>query len=344
VRERAPNPSPGRGVTSHDVARLAGVSQATVSRVLTGNAAVAPERRERVLWALEQTGYRRNALAAAMKTGRTGTIAVVISDIRNPFYPELLATLGVELAAAGHRMILWETGSSGEEHAAAAIREGLVDGLLFTTAMPGSPALQEATTCGLPAVLVNRTIPTAPCDQVSSDNLQAAASAARYLLAAGHDRLALLKGTAGASTSEERTRGFRSVIDPSDARCLELDGDFSHDTARRLALELLRGPQPPTAIFCVNDLSAFGVLDAARACGVAVPRDLWVVGFDDIPMAGWEAFDLTSIRQPIDEMARTAADLLLDRLAGETAPPRHRVLTCDVVVRGSTAHRALDAA
>lgn len=331
-------PPQGRAVTSHDVARLAGVSQATVSRVLTGNAAVAPERRERVLWALEKTGYRRNALAAAMKTGRTGTVAVVISDVRNPFYPELLATMGEHLAAADHRMILWETGSSGEEHAAEAIREGLVDGLLFTTAMPGSLALREATGCGVPVVLVNRTVPDAPCDQISSDNFGGAAAVGRYLLAHGHDRLALISGPASASTSQERERGFRSVVEPSTAHCDVRVGDFSHATGRRLVRELLEGSEPPTAVFCVNDLTAFGALDAARSHGVTVPDDLWVVGFDDIPMASWESFDLTTVRQPIDEMARRAADLLLDRLSGGIAAPAHHQLPYQLVVRGSTGY------
>lgn len=330
----------GRGITSHDVARLAGVSQATVSRVLTGSTRVAPERRERVLWALEQTGYRRNALAAAMRTGRTRTVAVVISDLRNPFYPELLTTLGQELAAAEHRMILWETGSSGEAHAAAAIREGLIDGLIFTTAMPASLALREATSCGVPVVLVNRTVADPPCDQISSDNVAGAASAGRYLLAAGHQRLAMVAGPTGASTSDEREHGFRSVVDPSGVRCEVQPGDFSHASARQVAARLLDRSDPPTAIFCVNDVTAFGVLDAARAEGVSVPEELWVVGFDDIPMAKWESFDLTTIRQPIDDMARRAADLLLERLSGSTAPPVHVRLPCELLIRGSTAHHA----
>jgi LacI family transcriptional regulator len=324
-----------RRVTSHDIARLANVSQATVSRVLTGKSGVAPERRDRVLWALEQTGYRRNAAATAMRTGRTRTAAVVVSDVRNPFYPELLATLGSELAAHDYRMILWETGA-GEDHAAAAVREHLVDGLLFCTAMPGSPALAAARSAGVPVVLLNRTLPDAGVDQVSGDNHAAAATVAGHLLAAGHEHLALVTGPADASTSEERAEGFRSVVRAAGVRWLEVAGDFSHDTARTLGHELLRGQRHPSAVFCVNDLTAFGVLNAATACGRSVPQDVAVVGFDDIPMAAWERLALTTVRQPIAEMAHHAVQRLVARLEGDDSPPTHRRLPCTLVVRDST--------
>lgn len=132
---------------------LAGVSQATVSRVLNDSANVTPRLRGRVLRALDQTGYRPNALAQAMKTGRTGTIGVVIAGIANPFYPELLGTIGRQLAAAGHRMILWETECAGEQSAIEAIQQGLVDGVMFTTVMPGAAAVAEASRRGAPMVL-----------------------------------------------------------------------------------------------------------------------------------------------------------------------------------------------
>lgn len=333
----------GRGtrLTSADVARLAGVSQATVSRVLNGSASVSPQRRAQVLRALEQSGYRRDALAAAMKTGRTGTIAVVVSDIRNPFYPELLAPLGARFAAADHRMILWETDAAGEELALSAIREGLVDALVIATAMPGSASLHEAIQRRFPVVLVNRTIAGAGCDQVSSDNVAGAMEAARHLLQADRTNIAMIGGPSGASTAHEREEGLRSVVDATPgARCEVLRGDFSHATAHRIARDLLTRAEPPLAIFCVNDLTAFGVLDAARSLGVQVPDDLWVIGFDDIPMAAWESFDLTSIRQPIGEMAAEAVSMLLGRLGGESHPFVHRRFPCELVVRGTTGVRA----
>lgn len=320
------------------MARIAGVSQATVSRVLTGSANVAPERRERVLAALEATGYQPNAWAAAMKTGRTGTVGVVISDVRNPFYPELLSTLGERLAAHGHRMILWESSAAGEESAIAAIDQGLVDGVLLTTSLPGAAAFSAATDRGAPVVLVNRTLPDAGCDQVSSDNEGGAARVGSYFLAAGRTRAGLVRGTPRASTAMEREAGFRRVIDGSGIPLVTHDGDFSHGAGHRAGLALLDRDAPPTAIFCVNDLMAFGVLDAAIALGVRVPEELWVVGFDDIPMAAWETFDLTTVRQPIDDMATHAVEALLARIAGADGEATHQRFGGDLIIRRTTGH------
>jgi LacI family transcriptional regulator len=330
------------GVTSRDLARLAGVSQATVSRVLNNSVNVSAPLRKRVMSALEQTGYRPNALAQAMKTGRTGTIGVVISRITNPFYPELLDTIGRQLAAADHRMVLWETTSPGGEASAVdAIHQSIIDGVIFTTALPGSRAVGEALRRDAPMVLVNRTLPEAQCDQVSSDNRGGAAKVSAFFSRAGHEHVGLIGGPTGASTADERREGFREGLGRS-SQLSEAKGDFSHDLARNAALELLGAPSPPTAIFGVNDLTAFGVLDAAKRLGIQVPSDLWVVGFDDISMASWESFDLTTVRQPSSEMARWAVTRVLARAGGLADEPEHHRLPCELVVRGSTSSIAPD--
>lgn len=143
-------------VTSQDVARLAGVSQATVSRVLQGSAKVSPATRERVLAAMKQSGYHPNAAARAMRTRRAGTVGVVVADITNPFYPQLLEAVGDELDRAGHRMTLWNSTGPREASALEAIREGAVDGLLFTTVTEVSKPLEEALQRGEPVVLLHR--------------------------------------------------------------------------------------------------------------------------------------------------------------------------------------------
>lgn len=327
-----------RSITSRDVARLAGVSQATVSRVINDSTNVTPALRERVHWALEQTGYRPNAMAQAMKTGRTGTIGVVIARITNPFYPELLNAIGRRLAASDHRMILWETEFAGEDSAIEAIRQGLVDGVLFTTAMPGQPAVTEAIRREAPMVLVNRTIADLPCDQLSSDNVDGSAQATRYLLEAGHERLGFIAGTPRASTAEERMEGVRRVMaahgEPEDLRIVP--GDFSHRAGRNGLERLLDSDHPPTAILSVNDVTAIGVLDAARARGLDVPGQMAVIGFDDIEMASWSSFDLTTVRQPTAEMADTAVQLLLTRVGGERGEAEHRRFPCELVARSTT--------
>lgn len=224
----------GRAVTSRDVASLAGVSQATVSRVLNDSANVTPRLRGRVLRALDQTGYRPNALAQAMKTGRTGTIGVVIAGIANPFYPELLGTIGRQLAAAGHRMILWETECAGEQSAIEAIQQGLVDGVMFTTVMPGAAAVAEASRRGAPMVLFDRTLPGIRCDRVSSDNIDGAALAGRHEVNGGHRRVGFIAGTPDASTAA-------GVID----ELLVAPGDFSHAAGRDGLATMLAAADPP---------------------------------------------------------------------------------------------------
>lgn len=326
------------GVTSRDVARLAGVSQATVSRILTGSANVTPQLRARVVAALEQTGYRPNAMAQAMRTGRTGTIGVVVAKITNPFYPELLETIGAELAAADHRMIVWETEFAGEASAVQAIQQRLVDGVVFTTAMPGSAAVAEASRRDAPMVLVNRTLPGVRADQVSSDNEAGAALAGHHVLSGGRTRVGFVAGTPRASTAEERLRGLRQTVEASDAAdgLLVVPGDFSHDAGRRGLEVMMASRRPPTAIVAINDVTALGILDQGRALGLRVPEDMWVVGFDDIAMASWHTFDLTTVRQPSAAMARTAVRRLLARVGGERDEHVHQRFDCELIRRGTT--------
>lgn len=325
-------------VTSRDVARVAGVSQATVSRVLQGSPNVTGATRARVLRALQETGYTPNMLARAMKTRRTGTVGVVVASITNPFYPEILEVLTERLARVGRRMILWSTGP-GEASAIEAIRQGLVDGVVFTAVTADSAPLAEALDTGAPVVLVNRGIEGVDCDQVTSDNVGGGRLVARYL--ADRERVALIGGPLATSTASERERGFRAEladlgVDLPDERFRR--GDFSHAGGHAAMTSLLRGRPPPTAVFCVNDLTAFGALDAARALGVQVPGDLWVVGYDDVDMASWESFDLTTVLQPMSEMVGDALALLLDRIDEPDRAPAHHRFPSRLIVRGSTAH------
>ncbi|SDR18373.1 LacI family DNA-binding transcriptional regulator [Actinopolyspora saharensis] len=332
-------------VTSRDIAQRAGVSQATVSRVLQGNSRVAPDTRERVLAAMRATDYRPHAAARAMKTRRSQTIGVVIADITNPFYPELLEAVSHALDQSGQRMILWNSAGPGEYSALQAIREGSVDGLLFTTVTEGAAPLTEALVHEEPVVLLHRGLEEAQCDQVVSDNVAGGSIVADYLVRAGHEHIGYLQGPELPSTAVHRERGFRRRLHQlgMDLRP-ELVGraGFQHDTARTLIRSMLHEPVPPTAVFCANDLAAFGAIDGARSLGVHVPEDLWVVGYDDIAMAAWDSFNLTSVRQPIADLAHTAVQLLLERITDPDLPVRHELFTNSLTVRGSTAHTPLD--
>jgi LacI family transcriptional regulator len=343
-RARRERGKSGARLTSRDVAAVAGVSQATVSRVLSGTVQVSDRTREAVMRALEITGYVPNASARTMRSGRTGAIGVVVTHMTNPFYPHLLEALSNSIHGVGHRMIVWDGRRDGETDAVAAIREKAVDSVIFTTATPDSSPLREALRHQLPVVLVNRSLPRLPCDSVTSDNVAGASNVARYLVDAGRERLAMIGGAAGTSTADERLRGFRSGLTRAGRATSELAlvaGEWAYDAGARCMRELLdASTRPPDALFCANDVLAFGAIDAARASGLRVPDDLWVVGYDDISISSWAAYELTTVRQPLREMADEAIDLALRRLDDPDRAPVRRRLTSELVVRGSTAHHA----
>lgn len=329
-------------VTSHDVARVAGVSQTTVSRVLADSPNVRPETRARVHEALRQTGYSPNAMARAMRTHRTDTIGVVIARITNPFYPQIVRQLSRGLGALGLRMTLWDSEGPGEQSAVEAIRQGLIDGLIFTTATAESKPLQEAIALRAPVVLVNRVVEGLACDQVTNENHQAGRIVASYLLQAGHTQLGLITGPDDASTSREREAGFRErLLEASVPLRAEFvhRGDFDHTTGYQ-AVKIWFHPSskssPPSAIFCANDLIAFGALDGARSLNVDVPHELGVVGHDDIEMARWEAFSLSTVRQRVDQMVETALKLLVARIQDPQRETEFHRFPCELVLRGST--------
>ncbi|QWF84230.1 LacI family DNA-binding transcriptional regulator [Amycolatopsis sp. CA-230715] len=326
-------------VTAREVAKLAGVSQATVSRVLHEHTSVSEDVRRKVRRVMAETGYQPNGAARAMRTNRTGTVGLIVDDMTNPFYPELIRVLGAELGAAGLRMILWDSAGPGERAALDAIDQRLVDGLLFTTATAASVPLARAIDRGAPVVLVNRTVPDLACDQVDSDNHAGAAAAARYFAAAGRREVALVDGPLDASTARDRGAGFR---DGCAGNGLDLppwriaDGGLSHDGGRAAMARILAGGPAPSAVFCANDFSAFGALDALAEAGLSVPRDVWVIGYDDIPMAAWGAFGLTTVRQPLADMAATAVSLLRERVAEPGRAVRHQRFRNDLVPRRTT--------
>jgi LacI family transcriptional regulator len=324
--------------TSYDVARLAGVSQATVSRVLA-NRPASEATRSKVLEAAAQLGYVPNIGARAMKTGRVDTVGVVVADLTNPFYPEILTDLTTTLDAAGQKVSLWNSDGPGNEAALHAIRSGSVDGVAFTTVTEDSEPLRAALARRSPVVLINRVVDGLDCDQVSGDNLAGGALVAQYFVRHEHRSIALLGGPASASTSRDRGLGFEAALANSGilvGPAWNRRGPFSHDFGYRAMADLLTGPATPTAVFCTNDLIAFGALDAARDLGRHVPSEVWVVGFDDVSMAAWPAFDLTTVHQPSKEMAAAGVRLLLNRIADPEANPQRLTFPCSLVVRGST--------
>ncbi|TDW70676.1 LacI family DNA-binding transcriptional regulator [Kribbella pratensis] len=331
-----------RPPTSRDLARLAGVSQATVSRVLTNNPKVNPETRARVLQVLKDANYTPNALARAMKTGRTDTIGVFMTRVTSPFHAELLDEIGRVLSSIGLHMILWNIEHDREETVAEVLHQRLVDGFLLTSATYDSKLHTMALASGTPTVLVHRGIDELDCDQVVGDNWQGAYDAGKYLVDHGHTDIGLVTLVPTGNTSRDRDLGFRAAladagvkIKPSNVVTVGVPHADGHAAAKKL----LSRKNPPTAIYTVTDLLAFGILDGARAVGARVPDDVWVIGFDNTEMAAWEAFDLTSVDQPTHTIVETGVDLLRQRIADPDRPTQIVTLPCPLAIRGSTANR-----
>lgn len=328
--------------TSADIAREAGVSQATVSRVLNADPRVAHATRERVLEVMERLNYTPNAVARGLVKKRTDIVGVVVSDIMNPFYPEFLEAIASGLDARGIKMLLFNAGGQARDATddyTRVLLEQRVDGMIFTSATRGSETVRRLVERRFPVVLTNRYAEGVGCDMALGDNEAGAAAAAEYLLKLGHERIAVIAGDPRASTSQDRLDGFRSALARGGH---ELDDElvqpaaFDPGLARARAFELLSRSDRPTAIFCLNDVMALGALNAAKALGLTVPGDVSVVGFDDIWMAGWETFKLTTVHQPLAEMARSSVDLLVERLDDPERSFRKLLFPSRLVVRNTS--------
>ncbi|SFL49281.1 LacI family DNA-binding transcriptional regulator [Geodermatophilus ruber] len=328
--------------TSWTVARAAGVSQSTVSRALRGDPRVREATRRRVDQAARRLGYVPNSLASGLVSRSTGTVAVIVSDLTNPFFPSLLTPVHDELQLLGYRVVLLteRTDLPTGQETLRRLLDRSVDGVLVTTATLGSRFAGELQRRGVPMVLLNRYIDGLDVDRVVSDNHGGALSGTRHLLELGHRRIAVVRGPANTSTSRDRLAGLQEalaaaglVLDPALVR----EGTYSHQSGYQHARELLRLPTPPTALVCGNDVVAFGALDAALSLGVRVPQDVSILGFDDIPMAAWEVFSLTTLRQPTGDMARAAVRMLAERIehAGELGPGREQVFATSLVRRAT---------
>ena len=340
---RATGAKPAGSVTSHDIARLAQVSQATVSRVLRDDPKVRPATRERVLKVLAETRYEPNAAARAFRAGRADSIGVVVARLSYQLYPAMLEAIGAQLARLGRRMIVWDSDHGGDAPAIRALRQGVVDGVILTAATSESEFLREVPAEGSAVVLLNRIVADYASDQVSSDNLDGGRRVAEYLVACGRKRIALIGGIPRASTIRDREQGFRKALDRLGVglppHYYFRSENFTHASGEQAVTRLMELASPPDAIFCVNDVLAMGAMDGARGLGARVPDDLWIVGYDDIEIASWGAYDLTTVRQPMELMVAQAIDLLLARIDQRDAPVRHRCLPNELVIRGSTARQ-----
>ncbi|OYO24926.1 LacI family transcriptional regulator [Enemella dayhoffiae] len=330
----------GLVVTSEDVARYVGVSQPTVSRALRDDPKVSRATKARVREAARLLGYVPSATGRALAVGRSHRIGLLLTDVENAFYPYLIAPLYRALLQAGYEMVLLAEAEEAGPIAERIVANGL-DGVVLTTSTTDSALPRRLQDRGMPFVYLNRTVPAVPADSVVVDATAGYRELAGRLRELGHRRVGALLGPVNTSTGLHREAVLREALSAAD---LVLDetavrrGPYDVASGWQGMREILRLTRRPSVVICGNDVVAVGALNAAAEAGVRVPREVSVVGFDDLPMAGWPVLDLATVAFDLAEMARAAVGLITDRVEGRGGPgQQQQVFSTALVQRGSLA-------
>lgn len=328
--------------TMRDVAKAAGVSVATVSSTLSGSAYVSPALKAKVQAAIEELGYERNSMASDLKRGRTSLVGLVVSDVTNPFFTELVDSVEAEARRAGWTVLLGISNHDPvrERDLVRLMRSHQAAGTILTPAGgidDYPPALFEGR---MGIVAVDNAWEGLACDTVALDNRRAARLAVDHILSFGHRRVATIAGPERQFVAAERRAGFEAAladagIGPGEA--IVRRGGFRIEEAYAACRELFSGPDRPTAVFVANNLMLIGVMRALADMGLDVPGDVSVAGIDDFPWAPAFKPGLTVVRQPVERMASAALASLAARMDGETGPPSRAVLPPELVERSSCA-------
>lgn len=329
-------------VTAFDVARLAGVSQSAVSRVFTPGASASKATVEKVRAAAAQLGYRPDPLARAMITGRTRIIGLVVAYLENQFYPVAIEHLSRVLQSKGYHILVFMAGNATEK-VAEVMQELLdyqVDGIITASVAMTNDLTARCRAAGIPVVMFNRGQDDGGLSEVTSDNVAGGRKVAEHLMASGHRRIAHIMGWQGSSTGRDRARGFAEALREAGlVPFAMIDGMYSREEAANATRALFAGAERPDAIFVGNDHMAFAVMDCLRfELGLSVPGDVSVIGYDDVPLAAWPSYNLTTLRQPVRRMVDATVEILLNQIEGETTPSRIRI-EGPLIERGSVQKR-----
>lgn len=327
-------------VTSLDVARRAGVSQSAVSRVFTPGASVSEKMATKVRKAADDLGYRPNVLARSLITGRSRIIGVVMGYLNNQFYPEALEKLSNSLQARGYHVLVFMA-SQTQGDIDGVLREILdyqVDGIVMASVAMSSGLAAQCEAAGVPVVLFNRSQDDDSLSAVTSDNVAGGRKLAEFLLRGGHRKIAHIAGWEGASTQRDREAGFlKGLADGGQSLHSRAVGDFNFERASDAARALFGKPDRPDAVFVANDHMAFAVMDVLRfELGLTVPGDVSVVGYDDVALSAWKAYDLTTVRQPSNRMVQETVEILMNHIGNpDAAVPDRVAIDGPLVIRGS---------
>jgi LacI family transcriptional regulator len=329
--------------TIREIAELAGVSIATVSRVVNGREDVSPETRELVQRVVRERGYSPNRSARGLSGGRTGLIGATVPMVHYPYFSQLVGGAAEALYEQDMRLVLCPTMHEHEREVSLLERlmHGTTDGALMILPEESSDELSALLNHGYRFVVIDPMMPlNERIPAVSAAHAAGADQAMKHLLSIGHTRIGAITGPRGVKATEDRRRGYYAALaaaglmpDP----VLEVEGNFEISGGVSAAEQLLDLPEPPTAIFSFNDNMAIGAMQTARARSVRIPEDLSIVGFDDLEEAAIVTPALTTVRQPLAEMGRIAVSLLLRLLDNQRLEALHVELGTRLIVRDSTA-------
>jgi DNA-binding LacI/PurR family transcriptional regulator len=316
--------APRRPPTSYDVAQLAGVSQSAVSRCFREGASIAPATRARVLEAARKLGYQPNAIASGLITKRSNLVAVLISNLTNLYYPEVLAELTRLFSDRGIRVLLFALQAESDVDAVLAqVWRYRVDGAIVAARLSAAQ-LRDFSRHRVPLVLYNRFGEGEPVPSVCCDSAGGERQLIDRLVAAGHRHFGIITGPADSFVSQERVRGARERLREHGLEPRIEKGSFDYISGSQ-GLERLLEAGRLDALVCANDLMAIGAIDAARtSLGLKVPDDLSVVGFDGVGPAAWASYQVSTIRQPVHRMTEAAVSMLVERIEDPELPPEVR--------------------
>ena len=327
--------------TIREVAERAGVSYATVSHVINNTRVVSPETRQRVLAAMAELNYRPNALARSLRQGKTNTLGLVLPDSANPFFAEISRSIEDKAFNKGYSVFLCNTELDTERELfyVDVLSKKQVDGIIFVAAGDQTDSLDFLVREGMPVVMIDRNVPNVQVDAVLPDHRLGGFLATQHLLKLGHTRIACIAGPSSITPSAERITGYRNALEqaniPYDEK-LVIRGDYHAQSGMDITSSILMMDPRPTAIFALNDLMALGALRAAAEAVCSVPKDLAVVGYDNLELSQYTNPPLTTIAQSKKEIGVQAVNLLVERIAQKNRPPSRVVLPPELIVRRST--------
>ena len=330
-------------ITSEDVARLARVSQSAVSRTFSPGASVSDKTRQLVLKAADQLGYRPNALARAMISGKSRLIALVVAYLDNQFYPVVLEQMARGLQTHGFQVMMVMSDPDDQDRVVQTMLQYQVEGIIMASATLSSDLARQCNEIGTPVVHFNRYVPSSPISSVTSDNFEGGRLVAHFLCDGGHRRIAFIAGNEDSSTSRDREAGFcRGLAERGRSIFGRAVGGYTFAGAANATRSLFRAKPFPDAVFVANDHMAFAVMDVLRSdMQLRIPQNVSIVGYDDVPEAGWGAYNLTTVEQPADAMVEATIAMLMEQIGQRDVQCRATVLPARLVVRGSARRPAI---